>query len=48
VNKNYFNYHRVGYKSPFNLVKFIEMHGDLEDELKDFEGALEWDEVVEL
>jgi hypothetical protein len=33
--------------SPFNLLEFLERDVDLEEELKEFEGEFEKDEVVE-
>jgi hypothetical protein len=45
MNKNWPNDPRVGCKSPYNLVDFIESDLNLEEE---FEGAFERDEVVEL
>ncbi len=37
-----------GCKSPFNLVKFIEMDGNLKKQFEQFEGDFERDEVSEL
>jgi hypothetical protein len=34
--------------SPFNLLEFLERDVDLEEELKEFEGEFEKDEVVEV
>ncbi len=34
--------------SPFNLLEFLERDVDLEEELKEFEGEFERDEVVEV
>jgi hypothetical protein len=48
VNKNWTNDHGVRYKFPFNLVEFFERHIDLREELKEFEGEMEKDEVVEV
>jgi hypothetical protein len=39
---------RIGYKSPFSLVEFIDINVDLEKELEEFEGSFERDEVVDL
>jgi hypothetical protein len=39
---------RISCKSPYKLVKFIKIDGDLKEELKEFEGDFEKDEVVEL
>ncbi len=48
VNKNWPNDPRIGCKSPSNLVEFLEKDVDLEEELKEFEGEFERDEVVEV
>jgi hypothetical protein len=48
VNKNWPNDLRVGYKSPSNLIEFIEMDENLEEELEEFERAFEKDEVVKI
>ncbi len=48
MNKNWPNDCRVGYKSPFNLFKFIRIDADLEEELEQFEGAFEINEFVDL
>jgi hypothetical protein len=34
--------------SPFNLLEFLEIDVDLEEELKEFEDEFEKDEVVEV
>jgi hypothetical protein len=34
--------------SPFNLLEFLERDVHLEEELKEFEGEFEKDEVVEV
>jgi len=39
---------RIGYKSPFSMVDFIETNVKLEEELEEFEGAFEKDEIMEL
>jgi hypothetical protein len=39
---------RIGCKSPSSLVKFIDIDGDLEEEIEEFESSFEWDEVVDL
>jgi hypothetical protein len=36
-SKNWPNDPRIEYKAPFNLIKFIEMDGELEDNLEQFE-----------
>jgi len=38
---------RVGCKSPFNIVKLIEINVDLEDEFKKIKNSFEWDDVVD-
>ncbi len=39
---------RIGCESPFSLVEYIEIYGDLKEELKEFEGSFERDEIVDL
>jgi hypothetical protein len=39
---------RIGCKSPFNFLEFIEMDVDLEKELKEFECEFECNEVVKV
>ncbi len=39
---------KVACKSPFNLIEFLEENIDLEEELEEFEGDFEKDEVVEV
>jgi hypothetical protein len=46
VNKNYPNDLRIGYKSPSNLVEFLEKDVGLKEELEEFEGEFERDEIV--
>jgi hypothetical protein len=48
VNKNWPNDSKIGSKSLYSLVDFIENDFNLEEELEEFEGAFERDEVVEL
>jgi len=48
VNKNWPNDHRIGCKSPFNLVEFFERDIDLKEELENFEDEFKKDEVVEV
>lgn len=45
---NYFNDSKIGCKSPSSLVKFIDMDGDFEKELEEFEDSFEQDEVLDL
>jgi hypothetical protein len=45
VNKNWSNDPRIGYKSPSNLLEFLERDMNLEEELEKFEGEFERDEV---
>ncbi len=47
VNKNWPNDPRIGFKSPFNLVEFLEKDVNLEERLKKFEDEFEKDEIVE-
>jgi hypothetical protein len=35
-------------KSPFSLIKFIDMDGDLKEELEEFKCSFELDEVVDM
>jgi hypothetical protein len=48
VKKNWPNDLRVGCKFASNLIKFFERDIDLEEELEEFEGDFEKDEVVEV
>jgi hypothetical protein len=48
VNKNLLNDLRIGCKSPFNLLEFLERDINLEEELEEFEGEFEKDEVFEM
>jgi hypothetical protein len=48
VTKNWLSVPRIGCKSPSSLVKFIDIDGDLEEELEEFESFFEWDEIVDL
>jgi len=48
VNKNWPNNFRIGCKSPCSFVDFIETNANLKEELKEFEGVFERDEVVKL
>jgi hypothetical protein len=48
VNKNWPSDPKIGCKSPFSLVKFIDIDGDLEEELENFECSFERDKVVYL
>jgi hypothetical protein len=41
INKNWPNDPRTCCKSPFSLVEFMEMDGDLERELEEFESSFE-------
>jgi len=45
---NYSNDSKIGCKSPSSLVKFIDMDGDFEKELEEFEDSFEQDEVLDL
>jgi hypothetical protein len=44
VSNNWYNDSRVDYESPFNFVKLLKKSLKLEE----FEGSLEWDEVVNI
>jgi hypothetical protein len=48
VNKNWPNDPRISCKSPSNLVEFLEKDVVLEEELEEFEGEFERDEVIEV
>jgi hypothetical protein len=48
LNKNWPNDCRVGCKSPSNLLELIGINADLKEELENFEGAFERDEIVNL
>jgi len=39
---------KIGCKSPFNLVEFLEKNIDLEEKLEEFERHFENDEIVEV
>jgi hypothetical protein len=45
VSKNWPNDTRASCKSPNDLVEFIEMDEQLKEELQEFEGEFEWDEI---
>jgi hypothetical protein len=44
ISKNWPNDAKVGYKSPSDLVEFIETDEQLEEELQEFEGEFEREE----
>jgi hypothetical protein len=48
VSKNWPSDPKVGCKSPSNLVELIQRDLDFEDELEEFEGSFEWDEIVDI
>ncbi len=48
ANKNQPNHPEIGYKSPSNLVEFLEKAINLKEKFKKIEGELERDEVVEV
>jgi len=47
VNKNWLNDLKIRCKPPFNLVEFLKRDIDWEEELEEFEGEFERDEIVE-
>jgi hypothetical protein len=47
VNKNWFNDLKIGCKPPSNLVEFLKRDIDWEEELEEFEGEFEKDEIAE-
>jgi hypothetical protein len=48
VNKNWPNECKVDFKSLSNLLSFIGIDANLEEELEQFEGAFEKDEIMNL
>ncbi len=48
MNKNWPNDDRVGCKSPSNLVELIKTTFDIKEKLKKFEGAFEWDVLLNI
>ncbi len=48
MSKNWPNDPRIGCKSPFSLVDFIESDLNVKEQLEEFERAFERDKVVEL
>jgi len=48
VSQNWPNDPRLGCKTPFNFVKFIKKDKIIEEELKEFEGGLEREEIVDM
>ncbi len=45
VSKNWPNDAKIGYKSLSDLVEFIEMDKQLEEEFQNFEGEFEQEEI---
>jgi hypothetical protein len=41
VSKNWPSHLIIGYKSPSSLIEFIDIGGDLEKELEEFEDSFE-------
>jgi hypothetical protein len=48
VNKNWSNDFRIDYKTFSSLMELIEVDGELEKELKEFEGTFGNDEILEI
>ncbi len=48
VNKNWPNDPRIGCKSPYCLVKLIEIDVDLKEELEKFKVAFKIDEIMKI
>jgi hypothetical protein len=48
VSKNWPSDLRNGCKSPSNLVELIQTYLGFEEELEEFEGSFEWDEIVDI
>jgi len=48
VSKNWPSDLRNGCKPPSNLVELIQTDLGFEEELEEFEGSFEWDEIVDI
>ncbi len=48
VSQNWPSDPRDGCKLPFNLVELIQTYLCFEEELEEFEGSFEWDEIVDI
>jgi hypothetical protein len=48
VSQNWPNDPRLGCKTPFNFVEFIEKDKIIEEELEEFEGGFEREEIVDM
>jgi hypothetical protein len=48
VNKIWPNDHRVGCKCSFNLINSIGIDANLEEELEQFKGTFDRDEIVDI
>jgi hypothetical protein len=48
VSKNWASDPRVGYSSPSSLIELIEVNLALEEELEQYEGEFEQDELLDL
>ncbi len=48
MSQNWPNDPRLGCKTPFNFVEFIEKDKIIEEELEEFEGGFEREEIVDM
>jgi hypothetical protein len=48
VNKNWPKDPKIRCKSPSNLMEFLEKNVDLQEDLEEFKGEFEKDEVVQM
>jgi hypothetical protein len=48
VNINWPNDHKVGCKSSFNLINFIGIYANLEEELEEFKRTFDRNEIVDI
>jgi hypothetical protein len=48
VNKSWLSDISIGCKPPFNLVRLFQTNLGFEEELEEFEGSFEQDEIVDI
>jgi hypothetical protein len=48
VNKSWQSVLNIGCKQPFNLMKLIQTNIGFQEELEEFEGSFEQDEIVDI
>jgi hypothetical protein len=48
MSKNWPSDPRVEYKLPFNLLELIQINFEFDDELENFEGSFEHDEIIDI